>query len=313
MPLRFTLRQLEYFQAVAASGSIAAAAEQVNVSAPSISVAITQLEDSFGLQLFVRKHAQGLSLTPAGAQLVQQSRLILAESHSLVTLATDISGKVRGPLRVGCLMTFAHIVLPQLRKQFIDRQPEVEFRQTESTQSDLIEGLRTAELDVALTYDLDVPGDLKFKALLSLPPYVLVAPNHPLAEAKSLTAKELLAHDMVLLDLPLSTGYFMSFFSKSGQKPRIAERTRDIAVMQSLVANGFGYSLANIRPTSDRAPDGKRLRYIPFTGHVRAMRLGMMTAENSKPTLAVKAFKEFCSQFITNQSAPGLRLPFEEH
>jgi DNA-binding transcriptional LysR family regulator len=55
MPLRFTLRQLEYLVAVGDAGSIAAAADRVNVSSPSISAAIAQLEGEFGLPLFVRR------------------------------------------------------------------------------------------------------------------------------------------------------------------------------------------------------------------------------------------------------------------
>ena len=68
MALRFTLRQLEYFVTVGELGSIAQASEQVNVSSPSISAAISQLEEEFGLPLFVRKHAHVLSLTQAGRQ-----------------------------------------------------------------------------------------------------------------------------------------------------------------------------------------------------------------------------------------------------
>ena len=65
MPSSFTLRQLEYFVAVGDAGSIAAASDRVNVSSPSISAAISQLQAEFGVQLFVRQHAQRLSLTPA--------------------------------------------------------------------------------------------------------------------------------------------------------------------------------------------------------------------------------------------------------
>ena len=57
MPLRFTLRQLEYFVAVGEAGVHRPAAANVNVSSPSISAAIAQLETEFGIQLFVRRHA----------------------------------------------------------------------------------------------------------------------------------------------------------------------------------------------------------------------------------------------------------------
>ena len=111
MALRFTLRQLEYFVTVGELGSIAQASEQVNVSSPSISAAISQLEEEFGLPLFVRKHAHGLSLTQAGRQFLVQARKVLAEAKSLSRLAGSISGSVQGPLNVGCLLTFAQVLL----------------------------------------------------------------------------------------------------------------------------------------------------------------------------------------------------------
>ena len=61
--MRYTLRQIEYFVATAEAGSITLAAERIHVSPPSISAAISQLEAELGAQLFLRRHAQGLSLT----------------------------------------------------------------------------------------------------------------------------------------------------------------------------------------------------------------------------------------------------------
>ena len=83
MTLRFSLRQLEYFQAVAERGLIVAASESVSVSSPSISAVISQLEEEFGIQLFVRKHAQGLTLTPGAAQFLIQVRRILQDAGKL--------------------------------------------------------------------------------------------------------------------------------------------------------------------------------------------------------------------------------------
>lgn len=305
MPLRFSLRQLEYFQAVADYGSIASASAQVNVSSPSISAAIAQLEEEFALQLFVRKHAHGLSLTPGGRVFLEQARKVLAECGTLIALANDVTKKVRGPLNVGCLLTFAQFLLPQLRKEFVTAHPDVAFRQFERTQTELFEGLRSASLDVVLTYDLNIPADLTFKPLVKLPPYALFADHHPLARHESVTPKELLPHPMVLLDLPGSADYFLSFFAKLGGKPNIVERTRDMAVMQSLVGNGFGYSLANMRPPFPRAPDGQLLRYVPLKGPLRPMQLGLLMAGGAKPTLTIRAFSEHCSRFVAAMSRLG--------
>ena len=168
MPLRITLRQLEYFVAVGECGSVALAAERVNVSSPSISTAIAQLEAEFGLQLFVRRHAQGLSLTQGGARFLEHARGVLAHARGLGDLANEITGAVRGPLNVGCLLTFAQIVLPQLRRSFAKRWPEVAFHQFERDQQELFDGLRAARLDIALSYDLNIPPDLSFVPLIDL-------------------------------------------------------------------------------------------------------------------------------------------------
>jgi len=159
----------------------------VNVSAPSISAAITQLEQEFGLPLVVRHHAQGLSRTLTGRQVMEQARVVLRAADALTDLAGDIAGTVRGPLSIGCLLSFVQVVLLALRR-----------------------GFGTGFRDVALTYDLDLPRDLRFVPITELPPAVIVAETHPLAHLPSVTVEALADHPMVLLDLPLSSEYFLS-------------------------------------------------------------------------------------------------------
>jgi DNA-binding transcriptional LysR family regulator len=219
MPLRFTLRQLEYLVAVGECGSIAQASARVNVSSPSISAAIAQLEAEFGLPLFVRRHAHGLSLTQGGRQFVSLARKVLAEAATLSDLAQEITGTVGGPLAIGCLQTFAQVVLPQLRRSFEAAWPAVSVSQTETDQAGLISALRRAEIDVALTYDLQVPPDMEFYPLVELPPHALMPPDHPLAGRAAVSVEDLAPYPMVLLDLPLSSEYFLSFFAERGLRP----------------------------------------------------------------------------------------------
>ena len=304
MALRFTLRQLEYLVAVGETGSIAAASERVNVSSPSISAAIAQLEQEFGLQMFIRRHAQGLSLTQGGRQFVDEARAVLAAAGRLNDLANAITGQVRGPLSVGCLVTFAQLVLPRLRRSFVTRFPEVEFRQYERHQAEILDGLRQARLDVALTYDLDIPADLDFLPLVTLRPYALFAPDHPLAGRAEVTPQELAPHPMVLLDLPFSTDYFMEIFRPHGLRPKVVERTREMGVMRAMVANGFGYSIANIRPQSDVAPDGQRLAHVPLT-MADPLRLGLVMTEGARAALTIRAFIDHCRASVTEESLGG--------
>lgn len=306
MPLRFTIRQLEYFVAVGDLGSIARASEKVNVSSPSISAAISQLEKEFGLPLFVRQHAQGLSLTGAGRSMMEQIKLVLQEADQLVDLAGDISETVRGPLNIGCLVTFAQVILPSVRRSFQAEFNDVRTIQFELNQAEIFSALRRAEIDVALTYDLDLPADLVFEELQILPPYAVVGEKHPLAKEETTSIEELIDYPMILLDLPFSSEYFLSFFTEFNAKPIIAERTKDMAVMRSLVANGFGYSIANIRPLNDLSPDGKPLRFIPLRGAVRPMRMGMLMPTDAERANVIRAFVSHCKYQYETGEFPGL-------
>ena len=308
MALRFTFRQLEYFVAVGEAGSIVQASARVNVSPPSISSAIAQLEDEFGIQLFVRRHSHGLSLTSGGRRFYKAAKRLLNDADALHDLAGDIAERVRGPLDIGCLLTFAQLVLPALRRRFEAAFPEVRVRQYERHQSELLEMLARGELDVALTYDLEIPEDIHFEALLALPPYVLLAARHPLAARESLDIEELVDEPMVLLDLPLSRDYFLSLFQHRGLRPRIAERTRDISSMRSLVANGFGYALANVRPRGTRSPDGKPLRQVRLAGNFRPMMMGLASALGERKTRTVEAFGAHCRAAVRERRVPGLEL-----
>lgn len=306
MTLRFTLRQLEYFVAVGEMGSIALAAEKVNVSSPSISAAISQIEKEFGLPLFVRHHAQGLSLTLSGREMMTQAKLVLQAAERLVDLAGDISGKVQGPLSIGGLLTFAQMVVPALRAGFERANPDVRITQYELDQAQIFSKLRRGEIDLALTYDLDLPGDLKFLPIATLPPFAIFAADHPLAARDQVTVQDLLPHPMVLLDLPFSSEYFLSFFGRQGARPQIAERTRDMAVMRSLVANGFGFSIVNVRPLNDQSPDGKPLRFIPLQGEVRAMNMGVLSTPEAENANVIKAFMDHCLNQSQNGGLPVL-------
>lgn len=112
---------------------------------------------------------------------------------------------------------------------------------------------------------------------------------------------------MVLLDLPGSTAYFLSAFEAAGLSPRIVARIRDMALARSMVANGFGFLLVNVRPLSDLAPDGKRIVYCPLSGGPRVLRMGLAQLNGLRRTRVVEAFEAHCRRLVTPESIPGLR------
>ncbi len=310
--MRFTLRQLEYFVAAGETESITRASDRTSISQPSISTAISQLEKELGVQLFVRRHAQGLSLTPAGRRLLREAKALLEQAEGLYHLADEVSGQLRGSLSIGCLVTLAPMIIPALSHSFAAAFPEAELRPEEAHQEALLERLRRADIDAAITYDLQIPNDIAFRPLVSLPPHALVGAEHPLAGRKKVALAELAAEPFILLDLPISRDYFLAMFMREGLEANVGARSAYQDVVRTMVANGHGYSLANIRPRSDQAMDGRKLVRLALSGDYRPMAIGIATAAQITQSRLLKAFGEHCVSHISGSHIPGMVAPDEE-
>lgn len=193
-----------------------------------------------------------------------------------------------------------------LRRSFEGAYPEASVSLREGTQVDLLQMLSRAEIDVAITYDLEIPKGIAFEAITPLPPFVMLAADHPLAGNDALALEDLAGEPMVLLDIPLSREYFLSIFQSAGLRPVIAERTAQMSVARSLVANGFGFGLINMRMQTDLAPDGTRLALLPLSDRVRPMILGLALKQTEHRTQIVQAFCDHVQAEVGRGAVPGV-------
>ena len=252
--MRFTLRQLEYFIAAGETGSITLASERKHISPPSISIAISHLEKELKAQLFIRHHAQGLSLTSAGRTLLSEAKRVVAQAEGLYTVASQTSLAVRGSLSVGCMVTLAPMLIPELAYSFMSAFPAVQVSHIEGHQEDLLRSLRRCETDIALMYDLQLTEDIEFYPLVRLPPYVMVSETHRLAGRSAVTLEDLSDESLILLDLPLSREYFLALFMKQRLEPRIVHSRDDCAGLHRkseariVLAQKSGLDIVDRRP-----------------------------------------------------------------
>lgn len=307
--MRYTFRQLEYFVAAAETGSITLASERIHISQPSISTAISHLERELGVQLFLRHHAQGLSLTPVGRLVLTEAKDLIERGSALYSLVSEANAQVRGQLNLGCFITLAPLVLPELSHSFSVAFPATQVRHVEHSQEPLLEGLRRADIDIALTYDLHLTDDVDFEPLARLPPHVWVSEADPLAQQSATTLEELAEKPLVLLDLPASREYFLGLFAARGLEPKIAARSAHQEVIRTMVANGHGYSLANVRPKSDLALDGRKVVRIRIAGEHRPMTMGLATLVSRRKSRLVEAFELHCRAFVSDSYIPGMAAP----
>ena len=299
--MRFTLKQIEYFTAAAETSSITLASERVHISQPSISAAISNLEVEFGIQLFIRHHAQGLSLTPQGQRFLREAKSLLLQAEELTAAATELSTKIGGVLTLGCLTTLYPLLMPELLHTFRERHGAVRIESVATDQPDLFDQLRTGRLSLVLSYDMSVPADLEFAPLAKLPPFAFVSARHPLAKHRIVSIEQLAEHPFLLLDLPISRDYFLSLFHRVGLAPCIGGRFEHMEVIRGLVARGEGYGLANAQPRNRASLDGNKLVYLPLEGRPLALTLGIIMVKNTRRTQTMEAFIAVCHELIHDQ------------
>jgi DNA-binding transcriptional LysR family regulator len=289
--VRYTLKQLTYFLAAAELESVTEAARRLNVSQPSVSAAIAQLEQVLGLQLFLRRHAQGLSLTAAGRRVFAEARNLLAHASELAGGAAAPGEELRGEVDVGCFVTFEPYYLPGLLRAFRTRHPAVEPRLHEGDAEFVERSLVMGALDLSLVYDFGLGPGLALDTLAELPPYALLPALHPLAASGGAVSLAALAREpFVLLDLPLSREYFRSLFLRFGLEPDIRHRTISFEMVRGMVANGHGVGLLNLRLAGDRSYDGQPLACRPLAEPAVPLRIVLARSAQGRPTRAAAAF-----------------------
>jgi DNA-binding transcriptional LysR family regulator len=201
------------------------------------------------------------------------------------------------------------MVMPELSHSFTATFPKTRLRHSENNQEQLLDSLRRAEIDLAITYDLQIPDDISFTPLASLPPHVLVSEAHPLARQSAVSLAELVELPMILLDLPLSREYFLSLFMRHGLQPKIAARSAHQEVIRTMVANGYGFTLVNVRPRSELALDGRRVVRVRLAGEHRPMAIGLAVLTRLKKSRLVAAFETHCRNFVCDTYIPGMVAP----
>jgi DNA-binding transcriptional LysR family regulator len=300
------LRQVEYFVCSVEQGTMTAAADQLLVSQSAVSLAIAGLENAIGTQLLVRRRSRGLALTAAGRRFLPQAKELLAHAEDVRADVQSQGRELTGQLVVGCFRTAAPFVLPRLLETFAAEHPRVQLDFIEGPLPDLERALRDGSCEVAIVYDLDVGPGIECEALYQTEPYVLLAPDHPLASrGDPLEPRELAAHDLVMLDVPPSNSYLTSVFANAGLVPRVRFKVSSYELVRSLVARNLGYGLLISRPDADVSYEGRPLETRRLAGSTLSVNVSLAWATGVRRTRRVRAFADHCRLMLPHRASSG--------
>nr|WP_279578039.1 LysR substrate-binding domain-containing protein [Paracoccus versutus] len=182
------LKQLRLLVAVGKHGNIQYAARELNVSQPSATKMIQDLELDFEVKLFERTN-RGVVPTPFGETLIRHGKLIFAQISNAAQELDDINEGSSGRVVIGTLLAASSHLLPLAIEMVLEDRPRLAIKVVEGTNEVLMPELRSGEIDLVAGR---LPThryreELTQEKLFDEPILVVAGPQHPLAVRKALT------------------------------------------------------------------------------------------------------------------------------
>ncbi|TAL02341.1 MAG: transcriptional regulator CynR [Rhodospirillaceae bacterium] len=231
----FKLRQLQYFLAVAELRHFTKAAELLNVTQPTLSHQIGDLEGQLGTPLFDRL-GKAVRLTEAGALFLGFAEAALKQIESGRTAIAELHGLSRGLLRIGASQSFVRRLLPPLLGTFTKEYPGIAIEVYEMTAQRIEDGLYKGDLDVAIGYAPALSPETELEPLFEEHLLLVVGHGHSLAHRAEITLAELEGIPLVIFPREYTTRIVLEdLFKKAGIAPKIIAQSNSVPVMLGMV------------------------------------------------------------------------------
>jgi DNA-binding transcriptional LysR family regulator len=251
-----SVRQLRAFVAVYHAGQVSAAAEQLALTQPAVTVLLRELEDKLGVKLFDRS-TRSLRRTEAAVEAIGYAERALAELESLGGSMAELAGARRGRVRVAATSTVAQTLLPPLIRRFGEAHPGVQVEVEDVAPAGFVDVLLLERADLGIgTLEAPVPG-LREQVFLR-DALAAVAPPGPQFQAgPPLTWKQLSALPLVTV----KAGYGVrrhidAAADAAGVQLRIAHEVSLLTTALAMAAHGLGVAVvpASLAEHAGRTP-----------------------------------------------------------
>lgn len=185
-----SLIQLEYIIAVDTYGQFSMAAEKCFVTQPTLSMQIKKMEDDLGIIIFDRSK-QPVIPTNIGRIIIDQARVVVAESKKIEELVKLNQNDISGELRVGIIPSLAPYLLPRFIGQMTRSYPAVSITVHELLTEDIMNALEKDKLDVGILVTPIKSKKYNITPLFYEQIMVYGAPNHQLLKRNPVTLDNL--------------------------------------------------------------------------------------------------------------------------
>ncbi|MEO7774655.1 MAG: LysR substrate-binding domain-containing protein [Steroidobacteraceae bacterium] len=298
--VKLKLRDLSYLVAVAETRHFGQAAARCFVSQPTLSAQLKKLEESLGVQL-IERQPRRISLTEAGAAVVQRARRILEDSDAIVTLAQQQSDPLGGRLRLAMLPTIGPYLLPIVAPRIRKHLPHLELLLYEYTTNRLLEKLHQGEIDAGvLALPVDTDG-LQLRKLYDEAFVVALPSQHRLAGRSTLRTEDLSDESLLLLE----DGHCLRDQALAVCGHSVGEkqdfRATSLETLRQMVASGSGVTLLPEFASRGAYGAARGIVTVPFAKPVPVRRIGVIWRRSSARIAAIQAVGAVIAEAASKQ------------
>lgn len=238
------LKQLRAFSYAARTGSVSAAAEQIFLSQPTVSLQIQALEREFDTMLFERRGPK-IKLTPEGELLYQLAQPLVEGMDKLhETFATHCGRVDQGILNIAAGESTILYILPEPVRRFTAQFPGIELKLHNVTGRDGLAMLRADEADLAIGSMLEVPDDITYRPVVTFLPKLITPKDHPLAHKESIALDDIAPYGLILPPRHLSTWRIVDLvFRQHNVNYEVTLEAGGWEVIKKYVELGMGISI----------------------------------------------------------------------
>ena len=193
-----SLKQLQYFAAVAEYGSFRQAAFRLGITQPTLSNQIAIMEKALKIHLFERTR-KGINVTPQGRELLLSARRVLEEAQGFISQSAILSGGGIGTFRLGVTPTLGPYLLPHILTPIHNKYSDLKLYVRENAPSELETGLINGQHDLILTTLPIMSSELVVAPLFREPIKLALARDHRLASRLTINREDLLGEPVLTI------------------------------------------------------------------------------------------------------------------
>ncbi len=237
-----TITQIAVFVRVAEMLNFTRAAEELHMTQPAVSHAVAAIESELETRLLLRDRKRGVALTGIGEQVLVQFRAILQRMDRIHQQVAAEKGVEVGRVSVGAFPSASAYFLPALIREIRENYPNLHFDLYEGTADEVREGVHERKYDIGLVL-LPAPG-LETVKLADSRMLLLLPPDHPLRERKSISIQDLGSEDLILCRGGHEVAV-LDAFEREAIEARITFTTHNMSMMLGMVAQGLGIGVGS--------------------------------------------------------------------